>query len=808
MAGDWFAQNAPKPAGGDWFAQNAPKAAAVETPAFKQPEGSAAGRLAKGVWDNTVGGIADMAQMLKDVIGGASRDPVLVQKSKDTLQGIVQAHYDQAVKAKEAWSRGDYSEAFGHGLATLPMIGPPAAAAGEKIGGTAPGFDRYGNVVKQGQAPDLAGGLGGAVGLVGAVAAPAAVKAVRKVLPESVRVTPKLTNPNPVEAAAVKWGMERNPAMVDAATATGSPAVKHTQAFLDRATLGGSIVGTKATRAKIEALTRTGAELAEEARPGPAVTPHQAATGVTERLQRNIQALDQQADVAYERLREIERDPFNMREVPTGKVDPQTQRPITEDMPLPVDMRPVKEALKPIYAKYERTLTKTKKNASEGLNAISNIINEGDFKPASIAEMDLGAIKEAARAEMPELRDISQGLAARAVSELDTAIREAVSQAQVDGFDGAAGGQNPALQSLLEGRQHTAQKWDVAGTLKSFGRKIEDLEPVQVFQQLTWGRDSGIQRLREVAKQAPYRMADVGRAYIEGLLDTATREGGFDKAQTVNNHWRELGPETKKILFKNPQLIESLDNFFLLAKKASENPNPSGTAYVGAIGAQGYLFTDPVTGVATQIGAAALSKFLHSPRGIAILTEGLRVPLGGSRATVAGNALTRLVEEQGGTPPPPEGGPPAPGGSGRPAPGGAPPGVRLADTSGGGDSHWHEYRVERDAWIGRNEKRIAGLRAKQFPNEDQSWRSLEGTDKEFLDILNEAARNGDRQAINDSLRQLREWHPGVDFEVSLPRPAAPSTGRTIDVSGAHAAGRKAPQPGQVNKRGTLGGLGL
>ncbi len=375
--------------------------------------------------------------------------------------------------------------------------------------------------------------------------------------------------------------------------------------------------------------------------------------------------------------------PYNLSEVPIrdkdgGPILDENGKPTTEDLPLPVDMRPVKDALLPIYKKYERTMPSTDARASWGLKAIRNILDEGDFKSASTAEMDLGAIKEAARAELPELRDVSQGLAAQAVKELDTAIREAVSNARVEGFDGAAGGQNPALKALLDGRKATAEKWEVADTLKSFGRKIEDLEPVQVFQQLTWGRDSGIQRLREIAKQAPDRMPDVGRAYVEGLLETATREGGFDKTRTVYNEWQKLGPETKKVLFRNPGLIGDLDNFFTLAKKAAENPNPSGTAHQLAVMAQtGLVFTNPATGIPYVIGTAALAKLLHSPRAAAILTEGLRVPLGGSRAVVTANALSRLADEQGGTPPTPDRGAPSTGGSDRPTPGGAPAGVQL-----------------------------------------------------------------------------------------------------------------------------------
>ena len=67
---------------------------------------------------------------------------------------------------------------------------------------------------------------------------------------------------------------------------------------------------------------------------------------------------------------------------------------------------------------------------------------------------------------------------------------------------------------------------------------------------------------------------------MEGLFEKATAEGGFGRSARLLNDWNNLGLETKSLLFKDPQLINKLDNFFLLAKRMAENPNPSGTASV------------------------------------------------------------------------------------------------------------------------------------------------------------------------------------------------------------------------------------
>ena len=72
-----------------------------------------------------------------------------------TAKGIVSAQGEQFGKAKEAFGEGRYSEAFGHGLAgAVPLIGPGAAAMGERIG-----------------SGDVAGGLGEAATAVSPIAA-------------------------------------------------------------------------------------------------------------------------------------------------------------------------------------------------------------------------------------------------------------------------------------------------------------------------------------------------------------------------------------------------------------------------------------------------------------------------------------------------------------------------------------------------------------------------------------------------------------------------------------------------------------
>jgi hypothetical protein len=164
---DWFAQNAPRP---DWFEQNAPQSAATQ-----QPEGSAAGRFVGGLWDAVnpmpmVRILADAAQSGAAALGGGVRP--LSPETQAAIKGIIDSHAEQLQKAKDTWAQGEHAEAAGHMLGMIPIIGPAAARAGEQIGGTDPLYDKYGNVLIPGKAPDIAGGLGSTVGLLGAATAP------------------------------------------------------------------------------------------------------------------------------------------------------------------------------------------------------------------------------------------------------------------------------------------------------------------------------------------------------------------------------------------------------------------------------------------------------------------------------------------------------------------------------------------------------------------------------------------------------------------------------------------------------------
>lgn len=456
------------------------------------------------------------------------------------------------------------------------------------------------------------------------------VPAVARVA-RGLRVPALLTNANAEARAAAEFG-RRAGIPVDAATATGNRAVQAVQHLSDRS-LGGSLVAERAVQQQGEALAATGERLAARAHPASAVTPEQAGQQMRDVTLQRVRTLNADAEKAYGDLRAIEADPRHAREVPVGTRDamvtdqgveianPAQQHlgtpgkvPVTERVALPVDLRPVKEALDPLYKRLlrESELVPLQGEKGRALTALDRLMKAKDHAPLSVVDGALSDLKAMARTDIPELRSVGQGLAAAAVQQLEAVVQQ------------TARGAGPEAVAALElGRDAVRQKHRAGGVL-------EDLpeEPVRAYRRAVNPHDSSIEQLRAVAEHAPETLPQIGRAFLDDLMATATAEGGFKRADGLMQSWQRLGPESKRLLFPTPGHIEDLDNFFLLAKRIADRPNPSGTAHTLLTAGQGgWILTDPVTGIPAQIGTAALSKALHSPRMAKLMTEGLRVPL-------------------------------------------------------------------------------------------------------------------------------------------------------------------------------------
>jgi hypothetical protein len=468
----------------------------------------------------------------------------------------------------ESFKQGDYSEAGGHALAAvLPVLGPQAAHAGEQFG-----------------SGDIAGGWGTTVGLLAPFAAAEIPRGFD--MPVTRAVSASL---DPAEASAVRFA-DANDIPLDAATRTGSPLLRNLQGVLQNAPGSASVVKNART-AQTGALTDVGTRLQDAISPATA-TPESAGGTVGQELQSRIGQQGSAATAAYGKLEAIENDPANLKTIQVGTKPVLGQNgqplvnasgqsvttPVTRDIALPVDMRGVKQSLQPIADQIKQQLPVGQQQYSRGLQAVQNILSGDDVVPASVAEQNLSGLKAIQR---DAVNAKTKWLATRAIKQYQPTVDAAVAQAGPS-----------AIDALRQGRQLTAAKYATQATADSL-----QTEPVKLFNQLTSQKDLNINLLRDVAAKAPDSMPAVGRAYVEGLMDSAFAEAGQAKPGTVLTQWQRLGPETKKMLFQ-PQTIQNLNDFFTLAKKVAENPNPSGTAYVGQLAVDGsVLIHSPHWGV-------------------------------------------------------------------------------------------------------------------------------------------------------------------------------------------------------------------
>lgn len=556
--------------------------------------GDSVANFARGAWNvlNPVAAVKGLVQ--------ASNHPV------DAIGAIGEAQGRVGQGAADALKQGDYVTAARKGINyLLPVVGPQLDAAADKM-----------------MAGDYMEGAGEAValgGTIGSMARPRPVPAVSAKRP--IMAGPA----NATEAAAVEFARQQG-IPLDLGTATGRQLIKNTQKRVGN-TIAGEAPAIAMQTAQAKGLARVGDELAVKAGPS-ATNPVASGESVRGALTKRIQELHAVQDSAYGRLRQFEQratpDMVRARNTGAGPDD-------FVDMPLAVDLRSSKADLRPVY---DRLLKKKELTGqlmgAEGRAAVAldSLLAGPDFAPLSVVDAALGDIKALARgADMPELRTSGQGIAAQAVKTLDDQVRTRAHRAGAD-----------VLKALEDGRGATKQKYDTADVLDMLSA-----EPRQVFNQLTQAKDAGVARLREVQRVAPGEMPNVARAFLEDIMEQAKETGGFDHADRLMANWQKLGSETKARLFPNKGQVADLDNFFLLAKKIKENPNPSGTAQVLA---------SPKLNVMEALAflpSKALAKILYNPEAVKALTTARYAARGPGKASqaLAASQVARAAQSAG-----------------------------------------------------------------------------------------------------------------------------------------------------------------
>lgn len=558
------------------------------------PQSSALGRFASGA-----GEMLNPVTMVKGLYQTV-RHPI------DTASAIYQQQGAEFDKAVAAGREGRYSEMVGHGAAAfLPVVGPLAADIGEQAG-----------------SGDVAGAAGRLAGAAAAWQAPKAIKAIPS------RVGGKPT----AERELARWGLDQG-IPVDVASATANPIPRAAQQLATKTSVAGSVIGTKAAKARQAGLATVGEQLAAKGY-APAATKETAGAAARSGVETSIRGFDDTANQHYGRLRQLEGSSPDVEVVAQRQAVPIDPKVKTATLKAPVDLRVIRPHLKPLLERLNKKKELTGQlMGDEGRAAVAldRLVNGDDFAGLVDVDAALGDLKSMARgAAMPELRTGGQSASAAAVSRLSKAV------------DTAAEALGPeAVQSLKAGRLATRQKYAAAEVLDAL-----KAEPVKTANAALAQGDAAVMHLRELQRFAPESLPQVGKAVLSDLLTEATKDGGFTATQSLATKWQKLGPETKKLLFKDPDYIKDLDRFWALARKMGEQSNPSGSAHVGGLMAQGYLLTDPVTLAGYQLTGAALAKALNSPKITKLLVEGTNVPLKAKAAATARfSRLTTLIEQ-------------------------------------------------------------------------------------------------------------------------------------------------------------------
>jgi hypothetical protein len=392
---------------------------------------------------------------------------------------------------------------------------------------------------------------------------------------------------------------------------------------------------------KLEGAGRT---LFAQSQPGRLMNEYEAGENLAQRIKGVISDAKKNADTLYDDVRS--RFEQHTRPVQVG-VD-KAGKPVYQDMALPVDVTLAKISLQPVYEELSRTMPELKRQSSPGYRALHELLNGPDVMDAATADRNLSALKALARGgNNPYLNTRSQGLAKKAIADITTDFNNAVNAA------------DPSIMPVLQqARGMVRKQHTVAEILDS----LPD-EPAALYKRLSQAGDRTYNDLAFLNNYAPAEMRQIGRTYLEGLMNKATETGGITRADGIFRSWQNLGPKTKLLLFGNKQNVDELNKFFLATKMLTKDVNPSGSTKLlasifGLPGAavDALVFTpggpeEKAKRFAYHVGVVGgfnnvLSRVLLSPGGAKLLTSTMKLPPASAGFRQGVNAIQSLLSRE------------------------------------------------------------------------------------------------------------------------------------------------------------------
>ena len=548
----------------------------------------------------------------------------------DTTVALGKRQWDEEVTAAKRFKEGRTSEAAGHALAGItPVVGPIAADIGEEMG------------EHPGRAAAHALELG--------------VPELLKALPSRVKVpgTPIIENlNNPVEEKALQ-SLEPHVQMTPGQRTGNVPWQRREQTL---ESLPGS--GSRAAKFYAEQpqdLAQRGRALAAStgAQPADAVG---AGKAVQDRLRDRILKTKNQSDHLYDQVRQATAANKVTMQTGTKPVLNAAGKPllgptgqalttaVTKTFETPVDIRPMQAGLKAIYDNLNENMPQVQREHSPAYTVLHNLITKPEpFMDAMDFDKFLGAVKALARdGKSPYLTSKSQRLAMQIVGDgekqLDTALKTA----------------GPKVNQTLRSARNTVKSYYRTAELQAEFAG----EPAPLYKRLSAPGDRMLDHLTELQKIAPHEMQTVGRTFLEGMMEKATKEGGFGRAPGIMQDWNNMGPRTKNMIF-GPKLTRDMDEFLLGAKRLTRNMNPSGSGHTVAVLTGFQVLTQTLRDIftANPVGAmktAGLGYMLpkvaaglfFTPGGAKLMTDVMTLPVRTPAYKTAVTALGARVVKQ------------------------------------------------------------------------------------------------------------------------------------------------------------------
>lgn len=199
--------------------------------------------------------------------------------------------------------------------------------------------------------------------------------------------------------------------------------------------------------------------------------------------------------------------------------------------------------------------------------------------------------------------------------------------------------------------------------------EIRGTEGVGAFKALLRPRDASIGALRALEKATRGTKTGtspviqrLARANLDQMIGRATENSGkISHARALSAEWRNLGHETKRLLYGDN--VKNLDAYFQLLDDINFEPNPSGTAYSllvnGKIGAALALpgslffdspggFTGALSATSVTMGHELLARLLLKPTTARPLVVAMKTPkANGKMASHSAAALIAAAKKEG-----------------------------------------------------------------------------------------------------------------------------------------------------------------